>query len=151
MPHCVFAFVLVCFTVLAFAAQGSADILERWWRNPELAAKLDCDAALADALDALREAKQSELAELGAAVLAAQRDLDAAMENERLDEAAALAGFKRLNAARDAFAAARDAFAAARFEYFLDVRKAVGAERYHNLKRYYQESRATRKSKHDNK
>ncbi|MBW1742141.1 MAG: periplasmic heavy metal sensor [Deltaproteobacteria bacterium] len=117
---------------------GKSDLpMGKWWKNPEMAKKLN----LADAEKAkLKEAfdkSHRKLIKLKSNVETERFELGSLLDKKALDEAAVMQQFTKLEKARTELARER-------FSFLIEVRKILGQERYQILK---EEGKQRRKSR----
>jgi len=133
---------LLCFIVLAFActtlaAQAApaepmkqAKVpLGKWWRNPSTVKNLNLTQAEMDTLDAAFDNRARMFIELKHAIELAQFDMDRLMLKDPLDESALMTQFNNLESARSSLSKER-------FQYYLQVRKLLGADRFEKIKTF---------------
>lgn len=110
----------------------------RWWDTPEYVAALNLTQIEIQELNQGYEASSLSMIELKSRVEAERFKLNAVLEKEVLDTAAIEEQYTRLEQARADLSKAR-------FEFFIQVRKIIGPQRFHQLMEIYQERRSHRK------
>ncbi len=97
-----------------------------------------------DSLDAAYDARARKFIELKHAIELAQFDLDQMMLNEPMDETALMAQFNKLESARSNLSKQR-------FQYYVQVRKLLGSDRFQKIKsfrkRLHKQNKEMRKQK----
>ena len=123
---------LLCF---AGTAGAMPDKMPRgkWWRLPQ-AEKFSLTNDEKKALDQLYIESRRALISLKAALEKERFELGLLLDTETLDEAAAMAQFKRVEKARNDLSTER-------FRHLLGVRKILGHDRYQDLKMSFREMR----------
>ena len=109
----------------------------KWWRMPQLSAELNLTEEQKNQLDKLHLNNRRNLIDLKSTVERERLELGNIIDQQDLDETAAVQQFKKLEAARANLATER-------FNYFLQVRKTIGYERFQNLKTHFREFRHQR-------
>ena len=128
------AIIFVMSTVAALATPGEPMKkgqvpLGKWWRHPSTVKNLNLTQAEMDGLDAAYETRARKLIELKHAIELAQFDLDEMMLDEPMDEAALITQFNKLETARSNLSKER-------FQYYVQVRKLLGPERFQKIKTF---------------
>ncbi len=102
----------------------------RWWRIPYFSDQLGITDQQKDELDKLFDHNRDRLAELKKQMEAEKNELTTMIEQEHLNETAALGQMKKLESTRTVLSATR-------FSYSLEVRKLLGHDRFQQLKSLY--------------
>ena len=110
----------------------------RWWETPEIAKALKLSDAEIQQLSQAYEALSLRLIELKSRVDAERFKWQAMLEKEKLDEAAVDAQYDRIEKARAALGKER-------YGFFVEVRKIIGPQRFHQLMEIYQNRRKSHK------
>ena len=110
----------------------------RWWETPEIAQALKLSDAEIQQLSQAYEALSLRLIELKSRVDAERFKWQAMLEKEELDEAAVDAQYERIEKARAALGKER-------YGFFVEVRKIIGPQRFHQLMEIYQTRRKSHK------
>lgn len=121
---------IVSFLVLPSISQAKDIPPGRWWQLPYFTEALNITDTEKGALDKLFDFNRNRLAELKKQMEQEKRDLSAMIEQEQLNENAAIVQLKKLENTRTLLAATR-------FSYSLEVRKLLGHERFQQLKTIY--------------
>jgi len=108
-------------------SMGQESLPGKWWHMPKIAEELTLSDQEKETLDDLYVKNRRELINLKAGLETEQLELEALLGRESLDEPAIMAQFKRLQEARTKLASET-------FGYILQVRKAIGRERFQQLK-----------------
>ena len=111
----------------------------RWWNTPEVAAALKLSDAEIQQLEQGYETSRLRMIELKSRVEAERFKLQSALEKESLDESAIGDQYNRLEAARSALGKER-------FAFFVEARKIIGPQRFHELMEIFQARKMKRKS-----
>ena len=119
------AVVIFVFPAVA-EAMGREGPPGRWWRMPEVADALELSQADKDSLDELYVQNRRGLIELKNDLERERFELENILEQQNLDEKAAMEQFKKIERCRERLSMER-------FRYFLQVRKMLGHERYQKL------------------
>ena len=109
----------------------------KWWRVPRLANELNLTDEQQRQLDELHIQNRRRLIELKSNVERERLELGTLLENQTLDEAAAVRQFEKLEKARTRMATER-------FRYFIQVRRTIGYDRFQRLKTFFREYRRDR-------
>ena len=116
----------------------------QWWRMPDVAAKMRISKQEQEKLDELYLANRRNLFDQRALIEKERLALEEAMTAEHLDEAKVREQFKRIEKVRADLAEER-------FQYYLNLRKILGPERYRQFmqsrKNYRQDDRRSSRSK----
>lgn len=128
--------VLVFFSSLAMA-QGMKEgggkhagvPMGKWWQNQTTVKKLELTEKEIDALDDAFSQRARKFIQLKHNIELAQFDVEELMEKEPLDEAGLISQFSKLESARADLSKER-------FEYFIQVRKILGPERFQKIKAF---------------
>jgi len=99
----------------------------RWWHIPYFAEQLNIGERQKEELDKLFDFSRNRLAELKKQMEEERSELLRAVDQEHLNESAALAKMRKLETTRSLMAATR-------FSYSLEVRKLLGYERFQRLR-----------------
>lgn len=102
----------------------------RWWRIPYFSDQLGLNDQQKDELDKLFDHNRDRLAELKNQMEQEKRELTIMIEQEHLNESAAVGQMKKLESTRTVLSATR-------FSYSLEVRKLLGHDRFQQLKTLY--------------
>lgn len=137
---------VLIFTSSAVAAQGMAGQpknhdrmpLGKWWQNPATINKLSLTQEEIDTLDTEFNTRARKFMELKHAIELEQFDLNSMMESRTLDEAALKTQFNKLESARANLSRER-------FQYYVQIRKILGPERFQEIKTYRQLMQQQRK------
>ena len=116
----------------------------KWWQHPSTVKNLNLTQAEMDSLDAQFDARARKFIELKHAIELAQFDLDQMMLQEPMDESALMAQFNKLETVRSDLSKER-------FQYYVQVRKLLGPDRFQNIKsfrkRIHKQDKEMRKQK----
>jgi Spy/CpxP family protein refolding chaperone len=146
---CFIVLVFACVVVTAQAAPGEpmkqAKVpLGKWWRNPTTVKNLNLTQTEMDTLDAAFDNRARMFIELKHAIELAQFDMDRLMLKDPLDESALMTQFNKLESARSSLSKER-------FQYYLQVRKLLGADRFQKIntfrKRMHKQDKEMRQQK----
>jgi Spy/CpxP family protein refolding chaperone len=131
--------ILACSAVITGSFQAHADEVTpgRWWRNPNIARDIGISEKEMQALDDLFNKNRNALIDLKAGMEKERLKLEDILNKEPLNESAAMAQFKRVDAYREKLSAER-------FKFILGVRKIIGSERFHTLMGKFEEMRKKR-------
>jgi Spy/CpxP family protein refolding chaperone len=122
------AMLIALLTVTPAAAQQTIPG-GKWWKMPAVAKRLNLsDQEVRQLDDAYRDSRR-QMIRFKAEVETEQLELQSIIEDRELDEAAALAQYRKLDKARSELGLAR-------FHFFLKVREIVGHERFNTLLRW---------------
>ncbi len=138
--------VLLVFTSLAVAAQGMAGgpknhdriPLGKWWQNPAGVRDLNLTQEEIDTLDTAFNTRARKFMELKHAIELEQFELNSIMEGRTLDEPALMAQFNKLESVRADLSRER-------FQYYIQIRKVLGPERFQKIRTYRQSMQQQRK------
>jgi Spy/CpxP family protein refolding chaperone len=138
--------VLLIFTSLAVAAQGMAAgpknhdriPLGKWWQNPAGVRDLNLTQEEIDTLDTAFNTRARKFMELKHAIELEQFELNSIMEGRTLDEPALMAQFNKLESVRADLSRER-------FQYYIQIRKVLGPERFQKIRTYRQSMQQQRK------
>ncbi len=124
------------FLWVAAPSDSRADRLPpgKWWQMPQVSEKLNLSPEQKKTLDELFTNNRSKLSDLRSDLKKGRSELESAMAKDPLDEAAVMEQFKKLEATRTNIATER-------FQFILQVRKLLGAERFQTLKTLIKEHR----------
>lgn len=131
--------IVLIFTSSAAVAQGMAREpknhermpLGKWWQNPASVQKLNLTQEEVDTLDAAFNTRARKFMELKHAIELEQFELNTLMEGKTLDEPALTAQFNKLESARANLSRER-------FQYFVQIRKILGPDRFQKIKTFRQ-------------
>lgn len=104
----------------------------RWWENPKIASELQLTEKQKQDLDTIFKRQRVEMLDMRSNQEKSRYKLEDIMEANTLDRNAAKAEFKNLQAMRTQFAEKR-------FDFLLDVRETLGAEKFKLLKNFFKE------------
>lgn len=107
----------------------------RWWRTPQVAEKLQLTEEHKQKLDELFISNRRKLIDLMGEVEKARLELEHSLNNDPLDEQIVMQQFNNLEDARSKLASER-------FNFFINVRKLLGLERYQRLDMLYNRAKA---------
>jgi len=110
----------------------------RWWHIPKVAEELNLRDDQKSRLDSLYLANRSRIIDLKAKMQKEQIKLEGLLEKQKLDKAAVMKQYDRVEKARSALARER-------FRYLLQVREIIGYDRFENLKVLFSQWRMKRK------
>jgi len=110
----------------------------RWWHIPKVAEELNLRDDQKSRLDSLYLANRSRIIDLKAKMQKEQIKLEGLLEKQKLDKAAVMKQYDRVEKARSALARER-------FRYLLQVREIIGYDRFENLKVVFSQWRMNRK------
>ena len=110
----------------------------RWWHIPKVAEELNLRDDQKSRLDSLYLANRSRIIDLKAKMQKEQIKLEGLLEKQKLDKAAVMKQYDRVEKARSALARER-------FKYLLQVREIIGYDRFENLKVLFSQWRMKRK------
>ena len=110
----------------------------RWWHIPKVAEELNLRDDQKSRLDSLYLANRSRIIDLKAKMQKEQIKLEGLLEKQKLDKAAVMKQYDRVEKARSALAHER-------FRYLLQVREIIGYDRFENLKVLFSQWRMKRK------
>jgi Spy/CpxP family protein refolding chaperone len=122
-------FVLPPATALAQKVPGG-----KWWRSPRLSEQLNLSDEQKNQLDELYLDNRRNLIELKSLLERERLELGHLLDQETLNEAAAIRQFEKLERARANLSTER-------FRYLLQVRKTIGYDRLQRLKEHFREFR----------
>ena len=126
---------LLLMTASAAGAHGG-----RWWDTPEVAEALHLSEGETNQLNQAYDAYSLRMIEIKSRVETEQFKLQTVLEKEDLDEAAMNAQYERLEEARALLSKER-------FGFFVEARKIIGPQRFHQLMEIYKARKAHRKGK----
>ena len=137
---------LLVFTTSAVAAQGMAGEpkhhdripLGKWWQNSAGVENLNLTQEEVDTLDTAFNTRARKFMELKHAIELEQFELNSLMESKTLDEPALMAQFKKLESARANLSRER-------FQYYVQIRKILGPDRFQKIKTFRQRMQQQRK------
>jgi Spy/CpxP family protein refolding chaperone len=127
--------IVLVFTSSAVAAQGMAGEpknhdrmpMGNWWQNPASVKTLNLTQEEVGTLDAAFSTRARKFMELKHAIELEQFDLNALMDGKTLDEPALMAQFNKLESARASLSRER-------FQYYVQIRKILGPDRFQKIK-----------------
>lgn len=130
---------VLIFTSSAAVAQGMAREpknhermpLGKWWQDPAGVQNLNLTQEEVDTLDTAFNTRARKFMELKHAIELEQFELNGLMEVKTLDEPALMAQFNKLESARANLSRER-------FQYFVQIRKILGPDRFQKIKRFRQ-------------
>ncbi len=125
---------LIILLTLAALAMGQTMPGGKWWKDPDIARKLDLTATDVKKLDKLLVKSRRQWINLKNRVEKEQFEYENLMESDTLDEAAIDRQLAKLEKARSDLSEARSHFV-------VGVRKILGRDRFQRLQRIYSESR----------
>lgn len=131
--------IVLIFTSSAAVAHGMAREpknhermpLGKWWQNPASVQKLNLTQEEVDTLDAAFNTRARKFMGLKHAIELEQFELNTLMEGKTLDEPALTAQFNKLESARANLSRER-------FQYFVQIRKILGPDRFQKIKTFRQ-------------
>lgn len=138
--------VLLVFTSSAVIAQGMAGESKKqgrlpfgkWWQNPSSVKDLNLTQEEIETLDAAFDNRARKFMELKHAIELEQLDMNQMMEGKTLDEAALMTQFNKLESARANLSRER-------FQYFVQIRKILGPDRFQKIKAHRQRAHQQKK------
>jgi Spy/CpxP family protein refolding chaperone len=138
--------IVLVFTSSAVVAQGMAGDsinhdrmrLGKWWQNPASVQKLNLTQEEVDTLDTAFNTRARKFIELKHAIELEQFELNGLMEGKTLDEPALMAQFNKLESARANLSRER-------FQYYVQIRKILGPDRFQKIKALRQRMQEQRK------
>ena len=138
---------ILIFTSSAAVAQGMAREtknheripLGKWWQNPAGVQKLNLTQEEIDTLDTAFNTRARKFMELKHAIELEQFELNNLMEGKTLDEPALMTQFNKLETARANLSRER-------FQYFIQIRKILGPDRYQKIKSFRKRMQQQRKN-----
>jgi Spy/CpxP family protein refolding chaperone len=129
--------VIVIGLILLTASAVGAHV-GRWWNTPEVAEALKLSESEIHQLNQAYDGYSLRMIEIKSRVEAEQFKLQTVLEKEDLDDAAINAQYNRLEEARALLSKER-------FGFFVEARKIIGPQRFHQLMEIYKERRANRR------
>jgi Spy/CpxP family protein refolding chaperone len=131
--------IMLIFTSSAVLAQGMAGDSKKhagmpfgkWWQNPAAIKKLSLTQEEVDTLDTAFNTRARKFMELKHAIELEQFEINGTMEGKTLDESALMAQFNKLESARANLSRER-------FQYYVQVRKILGPDRFRKIKAFRQ-------------
>ena len=138
---------VLVFTSSAAVAQGMAGEpknhermpLGKWWQNPAGVQKLNLTQEEIDTLDTAFNTRARKFLELKHAIELEQLELNNLMEGKTLDEPALMTQFNKLETARANLSRER-------FQYFVEIRKILGPDRFQKIKTFRKRMQQQRKN-----
>ena len=106
----------------------------KWWHNSTLSSAIDLSESEKAQLDEKYIDNRRELIQLKSNLELERFELEVLLEKDPLDETAVMEQFKKMNQARQELATAR-------FQFVLEVRKLLGADRFEQLKQQFKQKR----------
>lgn len=132
----------IVFIGIAFALPSPAQAQEvpsgKWWHHPRISRHLNLNDREIDQLDAVYVKNRRQLIRQKSHLEVERFELENIIENQALDEQAAIQQFDKLESSRGNLSRSR-------FNFLLEVRKILGPDRFHNLKSLYRESRGPKR------
>ena len=127
--------VALVFTSSAVMAQGIPGSPQKydgmpagkWWQHPASIERLNLTQEETDTLDAAFNKRARTFMELKHAIELEQFEMNRMMEDKTLDESALMTQFNKLESARANLSRER-------FQYYVQVRKVLGPERFQKIK-----------------
>ena len=110
----------------------------KWWQNPTSVENLNLTQEEVETLDAAFDDRARKFMELKHAIELEQFEMNRMMEGKTLNETALLAQFNKLESARANLSRER-------FQYFVQVRKILGPDRFQKIKTHRQRMRQQKK------
>ena len=141
---------ILAFTSSAAFAQGMAGEPKnpgrmpfgKWWHNPASVQDLNLTQEEIETLDSAFDSRARKFMELKHAVELEQFEMNRLMEGKLLDETALMAQFNKLESARANLSRER-------FQYYVQIRKILGPDRFQKIKahrqRMYQQKKGAMK------
>jgi Spy/CpxP family protein refolding chaperone len=129
---------IIFFTAPAMAREENDLPHGKWWNNTELAGQLNLTDNEVKLLDDMYVSHRRKIMKLYASVEIEQFELNNLIDSKTLDDEAVLNQSKRLEQARSVLSTER-------FQFFLDIRKLLGFDRYQQLKSMYRTLRHNKK------
>ena len=131
--------IMLVFTSSAVIAQGMAGESKhqgrmpfgKWWQNPAAIEKLSLTQEEVYTLDAAFNSRARKFMELKHAIELEQFEMNGMMEGKALDESALMAQFNKLESARTNLSRER-------FQYYVQIRKILGPDRFQKIKAFRQ-------------
>ena len=131
--------IILVFISSAVIAQGMAGELKnqdripfgKWWQNPAGVKNLNLTQKEVDTLDTAFNTRARKFIELKHAIELEQFELNGLMEGKTLDEPALMAQFNKLESARANLSRER-------FQYYVQIRKILGSDRFRKVKAFRQ-------------
>ena len=131
--------IMMVFTSSAVVAQGNAAESKnhdrmpfgKWWQNPAAIKKLSLTQEEVHTLDAAFNSRARKFMVLKHAIELEQFEMNGMMEGKTLDESALMAQFNKLESARANLSRER-------FQYYVQVRKILGPDRFQKIKAFRQ-------------
>lgn len=129
---------IIFFTTPALAREENDLPHGKWWNNTEVATQLNLTDAEVKILDDMYVNHKRKIIKLYAGVEEEQFELNNLIDSKTLNDEEVLNQSKRLEQARSKLSTER-------FQFFLDIRKLLGFDRYQQLKSMYRTLRQDRK------
>jgi len=131
--------IMLVFTSSAVIAQGMAGESKhqgrmpfgKWWQNPAAIEKLSLTQEEVHTLDAAFNSRARKFMVLKHTIELEQFEMNGMMEGKALDESALMAQFNKLELARANLSRER-------FQYYVQVRKILGPDRFQKIKAFRQ-------------
>ena len=138
--------VVLVFTSSAVLAQGMPGGAKKhdrmpfgkWWQNPASIENLSLTQEEIETLDTAFYSRARKFIELKHAIELEQFEMDRMMDSKTLDESALMAAFAKLESARANLSSER-------FQYYLQIRKILGSDRFQKIKVVRQRMRQQKK------
>ncbi|GEM_PF-616452 len=115
----------------------------RWWENPKIATELQLTEKQKQELDTVFKKQRLEMLEMRSNQEKAQYKLEDILEANNLDKNAAKAEFRKLSEIKAQFAEKR-------FDFLLEIRQILGADKFRQLKNTARERMPKRFGAKDN-
>jgi len=131
--------IVLVFTSSAVMAQGMAGAPKKhdrmpfgkWWQNPASVEDLDLTQDEVETLDAAFDNRARKFMELKHAIELEQFEMNRMMAGKTLDESALMIQFNKLESARANLSRER-------FQYYVEIRKTLGPDRFQKIKSFRQ-------------
>jgi len=148
--------IVLVFTSSVVMAQGMAGSPKKhdkmpfgkWWQNPASAENLNLSQEEIEVLDAAFNNRARKFMELKHAIELEQFEMNRMMEGKTLDEAALMTQFGKLESARANLSRER-------FQYYVQIRKILGADRFQKIKTFrkkmHQQKKGNKKKKKESR
>ena len=135
----VFSIVVICIIITLPGAATAQDVPSgKWWRNSRMSRQLNLNDREIKQLDSAYIKNRRKLIQEKSRVETERFELENIIENESLDENAAIKQFDRLESKRENLSRSR-------FNFLLEVRKILGPDRFQDLKSLFQRSRSSKR------
>jgi len=138
--------IVLVFTSSAVIAQGIAEKSKyhdrmpfgKWWHNPAGVKDLNLTQEEIDTLDSEFDTRARKFMELKHAIELEQFEMNRMMEGQTLDETALMSQFGKLESARASLSKER-------FQYYVQIRKILGSDRFKKIKTFRQRMQQQKK------